>query len=109
MTLYDLITFISLAAVAAFIISHVSISRKARFAAKQHCEQNGLQLLDQNVILKKIGICRSRHQLLAISRHYHFEFSSIGDQRYKGIVYMVGQKIETIELDAYKTQGDFLE
>ena len=106
MTIYDLIIISFFLATIILIVSHVNVSKKAADAAKAHCEQNGLQLLDQNVVLKRMWVCRSTQGLLAISRHYHFEFSSIGDQRYKGIVTMVGKQIITIELDAYKTQGD---
>lgn len=106
MTIYDLITISILVTGTILIVSHVNISRKARIAAKQHCEQNNLQFLDQNVILEKMRICRSRHQLFAISRQYRFEFSSLGDQRYQGRVIAIGNRINSIKLDAYKTQND---
>jgi hypothetical protein len=75
----------------------------ARAAAKRHCDKEGIQLLDQNVILKQVTMCRSSNTLFALRRKYIFEFSSIGDYRYKGVIIMRGHYVENIELEPFKT------
>lgn len=74
----------------------------ARTAAKRHCEKEGVQLLDQNIILDNIRIARSTHSLFAFRRKYTFEFSSVGDYRYPGSVTLLDHYIESIELAPFK-------
>ena len=82
---------------------HVNKSRIARTYARKHCEAIGVQLLDQNIILRKLSLHASRHSLIAIGRLYLFEFSSIGDKRYHGTIKLIGNKVLTIELEPFKS------
>lgn len=75
----------------------------ARVCARKHCETMGVQLLDQNIILKKLSLHSSRHSLIAVGRLYLFEFSSVGDSRYQGTVKLIGNKVAAIELEAFKS------
>ena len=79
MSIYDLIIFSVIAIFAYSVWQHNNISLLARAATKRYCEKEGIQLLDQNVILKRVGIVRSHRSLFAIKREYVFEFSSVGD------------------------------
>jgi len=88
------------------IWNHINMSRIARASAKQHCDSLGLQFLDQNIIIRGLSLHRSPHSLLAIGRHYSFEFSSVGDQRYLGEVFLVGNRLKTVELAPYKVFVD---
>jgi hypothetical protein len=103
LTIYDLIFFSIIAFVAYGIWQHNNISLLARAAAKRHCGKEGIQLLDQNVVLKRIGIAKSHRSLFAIKREYVFEFSSVGDYRYKGDIVMHGKVLAHIELAPFKT------
>ena len=103
LTIYDLIFFSIIAFSAYGIWQHNNISLLARAAAKRHCAKEGIQLLDQNVILKRIGIAKSHRSLFAIKREYAFEFSSVGDYRYKGDIIMHGNLLANIELAPFKT------
>jgi len=106
MNIYDLIIFSLVILAIAAVINHINISRFASRAAKRHCEQHNLQLLDQNVVLKRLWLRRSSQQLFAIERTYRFEFSSIGDHRYGGKLVLLSKRLDHIELDVYKTQSD---
>lgn len=106
MTIYDLVTASFIAGILILIIMHVNISRTARGAAKRYCEQHGVQFLDQNVVLNGVKFARSTQQLFAIQRRYYFEFSSVGDHRYQGIVVMLGNRIDMVELEPFKTLDD---
>jgi hypothetical protein len=103
LTIYDLIFFSIIAFSAYGVWQHNNISLLARAAARRHCAKEGVQLLDQNVILKRIRITRSHRSLFAIKREYAFEFSSVGDYRYKGNIIMHGNLLANIELAPFKT------
>lgn len=109
MNIYDLITLAIIAAIIMIIVDHINTGRIAKLAAKRYCEQHNLQFLDQNVVLEKLRPCRSKQRLFGIKRTYRFEFSSIGDYRYQGKISLISKRVASIELDAYKTQDDFLE
>ncbi|MFT6221690.1 MAG: hypothetical protein ACJA0C_001095 [Candidatus Endobugula sp.] len=103
MTIYDLIFFSVIAFFAYGVWQHNNISLLARAAAKRHCAKEGIQLLDQNVILTRIRIIRSHRSLFAIEREYDFEFSSLGDYRYQGNIIMHGNLLANIGLAPFKT------
>ena len=102
-TLETLFILFLLLIVICFIWNHANMSRVARAAAKRYCEKEGVQFLDQNVILRKLSIRFAPHSLFAFGRQYSFEFSSMGDQRYQGCIFLVGNRVEQIELPPYKT------
>lgn len=102
MTLNDLLLIALIASLAYIVWLHTCISRVAIAAAKRHCEKEGVQLLDQNVVLKHISIKLSPRSLFAIKRRYAFEFSSVGDRRYKGYINLLGRRVENIELAPFK-------
>ncbi len=78
---------------------------RALSEAKRYCSQMDLQLLDQTIALKGIGIKRGADGWLKLVRLYQFEFSSTGDERYLGRVSMLGQRLDRIETDAHRLEG----
>ncbi len=70
--------------------------------ANQHCQQLGLQLLDQSMVIKGYWPMRLQSGSWFIRRRYNFEFTSTGQQRYIGRLVMLGLKLEAIELEAYQ-------
>ncbi|MFT5419641.1 MAG: hypothetical protein ACI9D5_000382 [Candidatus Endobugula sp.] len=103
MNIYELIATSPLIGLAYLIWQHNNISIIARNSVKRYCKEAGVQLLDQNIILKRLRIKISPHSLFALQRQYVFEFSSIGDYRYKGIIHLLGKRIERMELEPFKT------
>ncbi len=104
MTITDLFLAAPLAIIAYFIWQHSNVSHTARNAAKQYCDKEGVQLLDQTVILKGISLRRSSRSLFTLRRQYGFEFSSVGDHRYKGSVYLYGSRVQGVELEPFKIE-----
>lgn len=104
MTINDLFLLALLFILAYILWSHANMSTIAIQAARKRCEQEGVQLLDQNVILKRLSIRPSPYSLLAIKRQYVFEFSSVGDKRYQGHIYLLGKRVDSIELAPFKVQ-----
>ena len=75
---------------------------RARSLAFNHCQQFGLQLLDQSMVIRGIWPERTASGNLALRRSYVFEFSSTGEQRYQGLLVLWGMNLKSIELEAYK-------
>lgn len=74
----------------------------ARRATKAHCEQLGVQLLDDAVALRGFWIKRDDRGQLLPWRSYNFEFTSTGNDRYQGRVTLLGRAVEHIQLDPHR-------
>jgi hypothetical protein len=77
---------------------------RARELAIAHCRQLDLQLLDQSMVITGIwpALSGSGSGKIEFRRTYQFEFSSIGDRRYQGLLVMQGLRLKSIELETYK-------
>ncbi len=75
---------------------------RARDLATAHCQQLGLQLLDQSMVIIGFWPVRGRAGSLVFRRSYQFEFSSTGDRRYQGKLVLEGMALKPIELEAYR-------
>lgn len=75
---------------------------RARDLAIRHCRQYDLQLLDQSMVIRGLWPERRGDGRLTLRRTYHFEFTSTGEQRYRGILVLLGMKLKSIELETYK-------
>ncbi len=102
-SIYDFILLSCAVSIVLAIRHHNNISILATQAAINYCQLAGVQILDHNTLFKGFKIRRSSNSLCCLERTYQFEFSSVGDQRYKGIIVMLGKQSKTIELDAFKT------
>lgn len=103
MNLQELAILTLFALVAMLIWHHHNVSRLAYQATFKHTHLNGVVLLDQTIVLNKIRLKRSHRTLFAVERQYKFEFSSIGDTRYPGMVTFSGSRFTHIELSPFKT------
>ena len=75
---------------------------RAMAFALRHCQQLGLQLLDQSMVIKGYWPVRLDNGRWQIRRTYQFEFSSTGQQRYLGRLVLIGFKPDSIQLEAYQ-------
>lgn len=103
MTLANMFYSLLLLLAAYAMWQHVNMNSIARACARKHCEAMEVQLLDQNIILKKLSLHASSHSLIAIGRLYLFEFSSVGDSRYQGTIQLIGNRVKTVELEPFKS------
>ena len=71
----------------------------AIFYARQYCKSMDYQILDETVAVKTLKPGRNLIGNFAIHRHYHFEFSPNGFDRYTGSVFLIGQKPTSIQLN----------
>ncbi len=75
---------------------------RARELATAHCQQLGLQLLDQSMVIVGFWPLRGRGGRIEFRRTYQFEFSSVGDRRYQGRLILLGMQLHSIALEPYK-------
>ena len=94
-----IVIFVLLALLA---INGMRVRELAVLASKRHCQQLGLQLLDQSVSLMSTRPHRTKSGQLGIKRVYRFEFTSTGDERYKGSIAMHNQVRHDIHLEPHR-------
>ncbi|NOR81421.1 MAG: DUF3301 domain-containing protein [Methyloprofundus sp.] len=71
-------------------------------ATIRHCHDMELQMLDGYIAFNTLSLKRDGVGKIHISRSYQFEFSSTGAERYNGKVYMLGRRVESIQLEPYR-------
>ncbi len=67
-------------------------------AARGVCKQAGVQLLDETVALKHLGLGRDDDLRMRVRREYFFEYSNTGDNRLPGYVYLLGAQVLSANL-----------
>ncbi len=99
--LSDMLVLLLLALAAVFWWKTQQIKPHALQAATKRCEQEGLQLLDQSVVLRRVRFKRGTDGRLHACRRFRFEFSSTGVARYYGYVEVVGHRVASVSLDPH--------
>jgi hypothetical protein len=75
-------------------------AREQAIAAGRHsCSVSGIQFLDESVALSRIRLARNGSGQLQLQRDYRFEFSDTGNNRRPGVIRMLGNCVEWINLD----------
>lgn len=67
-------------------------------AARAACESEGLQFLDDTVGIASLRPARNAEGRLLLQRAYDFEFSDTGDNRIRGSVVTLGQRVILLRL-----------
>ncbi|NRP36122.1 hypothetical protein XMD579_000931 [Marinobacterium sp. xm-d-579] len=80
----------------------LAVRERALNAVESYCNKLDLQLLDQNVSLRALWLKRDDRGRLTPWRRYQFEFTTTGDQRYRGQVVLLGNRLESITSEAHK-------
>ncbi len=71
-------------------------------ASRAYCEKMDVQMLDDSVELRGLWFKRDKQDRFCLWRSYYFEFSSLGDQRYKGRIILLGKQVLAIELEPHQ-------
>ena len=100
--LLNLIFISAIALVVAFWWKTQGVKQLAFTIAKRRCDEVGVQLLDQSIMLKRLRLRRGRSGGLSVVRFFVFEFSASGAERYRGEVEMLGQHLARVEMEAYR-------
>jgi hypothetical protein len=67
-------------------------------AARDACQEDGLQFLDETVVGQGLRFARDDEGRLKLRRIYSFEYSDTGDNRRSGSVTMLGHDIEYLHV-----------
>lgn len=75
--------------------------------ARVLCEKSGVQFLDQSVAFSGVALAYDKHRLWQLQRRYDFEFSSVGDERYKGYITLQGRHVTKTYMEPYKLEPEY--
>ena len=106
LTLGNMFVLMLLAAGAAWLWHNHGMRERALERVKQHCKNLDIELLDENVALKKIGLIPDANGHKRLARVYNFEFTVTGDQRHTGTITQFGAHSVKIELPPYPFQTE---
>ena len=67
--------------------------------ARRYCQDINYQFLDETVALTSLKPGRNLAGSFAFHRYYHFEFSLDGHNRFTGTAYVIGNHLQSIQLD----------
>ena len=90
---FDLLTIILLLGIAWFWIDSIKAREIAVRRARQECEVEGAQFLDDTVASTKVGLARDDDGRVVLHRVYSFEYSDTGNNRRPGSIVMQGQEV----------------
>ena len=76
----------------------------ARLHGRRACDREGVQFLDDTVVLNRVRLRRNANGQLAIRREYRFEFASDGGRRYDGYMVLLGNQLLQLDLEPYRIQ-----
>ena len=71
-------------------------------AARRACAGDGVQLLDDTVMLASLRIARDGGGAVVLWRVYRFEFSDTGNNRLAGAVTLAGSRVDTLYLEPHR-------
>ena len=106
LTLGNMFVLMLLAAGAAWLWHNHGLRERALERVKQHCKNLDIELLDENVALKKIGRIPDANGHKRLARVYNFEFTVTSDQRHTGTITQFGAHSVKIELPPYPFQTE---
>lgn len=78
------------------------IKHRALSAVKEYCDKIDVQLLDDGIALKAFWLKRDPRGNMRIWRSYQFEFSSTGNERYRGVVILLGSVVQSIDAEPHR-------
>ncbi|RIX45587.1 MAG: DUF3301 domain-containing protein [Rhodocyclales bacterium GT-UBC] len=98
MDLLELLVFVGLLAAAWLWLDSLKAREIGVAAAQQACAEEGLQLLDETVVIRALRPARDDAGQLRLRRVYGFEYSDNGDNRRAGSVTLVGHVVEMLHV-----------
>lgn len=67
-------------------------------AARLACERAGVQFLDASVALRRLTLRRDANQRARFYREYSFDYSTMGEDRQAGRIWLLGPRVVDIQL-----------
>lgn len=98
LTLGNLSVLMLLATAAAWLWHAHGVRERALDLVKRHCLKMNVELLDENVALRRLALLRDARGRRRLARVYGFEFTVTGEQRHVGSISLFGRHLGQIEL-----------
>lgn len=95
MSLFELISLVLLGALAWLWLDSLKAREVGVATGRTACAAEGLQFLDDSVAIESIWPARDDEGQLKLRRVYSFEYSDTGNNRCKGSVTLIGQRVVT--------------
>jgi hypothetical protein len=78
------------------------VKQLALQATRIYCKKMDVQLLDDVVFLRGFWFKRNTKGQACIWRSYNFEFTSTGNERYRGQIVLLNRFVDDISLEPYR-------
>jgi uncharacterized membrane protein len=95
-TLGEVLVLLALGAYAVYLFKALRVRELALQAARDACQREDLQLLDENVSVRRISMSRDGQGRWRVWRQYRFEYSLDGVERQTGHVIMLGYQTQAL-------------
>ena len=99
--LFDVFLLMLFATACAWLWHAHGLREHALGLVKQHCAKSDIELLDENVALRRLALLPDARGRKRLARVYGFEFTVTGEQRHAGSIVMFGKQVGRIELAAH--------
>jgi hypothetical protein len=99
--IYTILWLVVFSFIVALWYKNLAYKDLAYKSALQFCREADVQLLDQTIVLRSIRPVKLSKQWF-LRRHYQFEFTSTGADRYKGNISLLGKSVADIQLAAHR-------
>ncbi len=104
MSWFEISTLGVFAALVWFWLDSIRVREFGVRAARESCQREGVQLLDETVACRRLRPARNDNGHLALMRLYEFEYSGSGHDRYRGWVMLLGTEVVMLDLSAHRAQ-----
>lgn len=99
--LFDMFLLMLFATACAWLWHAHGLRERALELVKQHCAKTDIELLDDNVALRRLALLPDARSRKRLARVYGFEFTVTGEQRHEGSITLFGKHLGRIELAAH--------
>ncbi|VXC71020.1 conserved hypothetical protein [Pseudomonas sp. 9AZ] len=96
--LFDVFLLMLFATACAWLWHAHGLREHALGLVKQHCVKSDIELLDENVALRRLALLPDARGRKRLARVYGFEFTVTGEQRHVGSITLFGKQLGRIEL-----------
>ena len=102
--MFEALAILLMAGVAWLWFDSLGARETAVEAARRACVAEGVQLLDDTVMLSSLWPRRGEGGTLMLRRIYRFEFSDTGNNRLDGSVTLLGFMVQALYLEPHRGQ-----
>lgn len=95
-TLGEVLALLAFVAYAVYLLKALRVRELALQAARAACAREDVQLLDENVSIRRFSLSRDKDGQWRVWRQYRFEYSFDGVEREAGHVIMLGYRMQAL-------------